>query len=439
VNFYHPLSIGVAAKLPSMKLWRLRLSNLGFSLSIVGGAVATIGPAFLASHGWGMSRQSESVVVDTALATLVSIVCSLCITRRLLGFPLMRSRSYVALTFATSFALMGVLLKTFKISFSSPQLFISMALMAGLAEGYLNLKRRLTSWHIIVVPGGQCPSTQQPTFPTPIKLTFLATVPKTEIECGSVVADLSWDLAPEWERFLASMALRGIPVYHVKQFNELVSGRVVVEHLRENTLGAIVPSLIYPQLKRMLDIAGCLLLLPVIGPIIAVAVILIKRESAGPAFYSQQRIGIGAKPFTVFKLRTMKCIEPVADLQAAFTQEKDPRITRIGRLLRKYHIDELPQVFNILRGDMSWIGPRPEAIQLAEWYEREVAFYSYRHIVRPGISGWAQVNQGNVGAIDAAREKLEYDFFYIKHFSFWMDTVIFVKTLRTILTGAGAR
>ena len=301
------------------------------------------------------------------------------------------------------------------------------------------MKRRLTFWHIVVVPGGQCPSTQQPKFTTPIKLSFLSTVPKTEIECGSVVADLSWNLAPEWERFLASMALRGIPVYHVKQFNELVSGRVVVEHLRENTLGAIVPSLIYPQLKRMFDIAACLLLLPVIGPVIVLAVILIKRESAGSAFYCQQRIGIGAKPFTVFKLRTMKYMESVSDVQAAFTRERDPRITRMGRLLRKYHIDELPQVFNILRGEMSWIGPRPEAIQLAEWYEREVAFYSYRHIVRPGISGWAQVNQGNVGAIDAAREKLEYDFFYIKHFSFWIDAVIFVKTLRTILTGAGAR
>jgi lipopolysaccharide/colanic/teichoic acid biosynthesis glycosyltransferase len=108
-------------------------------------------------------------------------------------------------------------------------------------------------------------------------------------------------------------------------------------------------------------------------------------------------------------------------------------------VLRRYRIDELPQVVNILRGEMSWIGPRPEAIQLSQWYEREVSFYLYRHIVRPGISGWAQVNQGNVAAVDAAREKLEYDFFYIKHFSFWLDLIIFVKTIRTILTCSGAR
>jgi lipopolysaccharide/colanic/teichoic acid biosynthesis glycosyltransferase len=123
----------------------------------------------------------------------------------------------------------------------------------------------------------------------------------------------------------------------------------------------------------------------------------------------------------------------------AFTSERDSRVTWVGQYLRRYRLDELPQIINILRGEMSWIGPRPEAISLAEWYEREVPFYVYRHIVRPGISGWAQVHQGNVAAIDAARLKLEYDFFYIKNFSFWLDAVIVVKTLRTILTRFGTR
>jgi lipopolysaccharide/colanic/teichoic acid biosynthesis glycosyltransferase len=117
----------------------------------------------------------------------------------------------------------------------------------------------------------------------------------------------------------------------------------------------------------------------------------------------------------------------------------DKRITRVGRVLRDYRLDELPQIINILRGEMSWIGPRPEAVALAEWYEREVPFYVYRHIVRPGLSGWAQVHQGNVAAVDAARLKLEYDFFYIKHYSFWLDVVIVVKTLRTIFTRFGSR
>jgi lipopolysaccharide/colanic/teichoic acid biosynthesis glycosyltransferase len=122
-----------------------------------------------------------------------------------------------------------------------------------------------------------------------------------------------------------------------------------------------------------------------------------------------------------------------------YTLPDDKRITRVGRLLREYRLDELPQIINILRGDMSWIGPRPEAVALAEWYEREVPFYVYRHIVRPGLSGWAQVHQGNVAAVDAARVKLEYDFFYIKHYSFWLDVVIVLKTLRTIMTRFGSR
>jgi len=155
--------------------------------------------------------------------------------------------------------------------------------------------------------------------------------------------------------------------------------------------------------------------------------------------FRQSRIGVGGKAFSIIKLRTMKHATAVEDVQAAYTQEADPRITRIGRFLRRRRIDELPQVINILRGEMSWIGPRPEAIQLSQWYEREVSFYIYRHIVRPGISGWAQVNQGNVAAFHAAREKLEYDFFYIKHFSFWIDLIIFVKSVRTILTCSGAR
>jgi lipopolysaccharide/colanic/teichoic acid biosynthesis glycosyltransferase len=122
-----------------------------------------------------------------------------------------------------------------------------------------------------------------------------------------------------------------------------------------------------------------------------------------------------------------------------YTEDDDPRITRVGRFIRKYRIDELPQIWNIIRGDMSWIGPRPEAISLAEWYAKDIPFYIYRHAVRPGISGWAQVNQGNVAKLDAAAVKLQYDFFYIKNFSPWLDILIFVKTIRTILTGFGSK
>jgi lipopolysaccharide/colanic/teichoic acid biosynthesis glycosyltransferase len=255
------------------------------------------------------------------------------------------------------------------------------------------------------------------------------------LDYSGVIADLTSDLEPHWESFLARAALRGIPVYHFKQFNESITGRVALDHLWENTLGAIVPALIYPQFKRGLDILAALLLLPLIVPLIGICATLIKIETPGPVFFRQLRVGLGGRQFTVFKLRTMTHNHNGDD----YTVPGDGRITRVGRVLRHYRIDELPQIINILRGEMSWIGPRPEAISLAEWYEREVPFYVYRHIVRPGISGWAQVHQGNVAAVDAARLKLEYDFFYIKHFSFWLDAVIVAKTVRTIVTRFGSR
>ncbi|HXG99935.1 MAG TPA: sugar transferase, partial [Sphingomicrobium sp.] len=124
---------------------------------------------------------------------------------------------------------------------------------------------------------------------------------------------------------------------------------------------------------------------------------------------------------------------------AAMTGDGDDRITRLGAFLRRSRIDELPQIFNILKGEMSWIGPRPEAAVLSSWYTGEIPFYRYRHVVRPGISGWAQVNQGHVAHVDEVHEKLQFDFYYIKYFSPWLDTLILFRTIKTILTGFGSR
>jgi lipopolysaccharide/colanic/teichoic acid biosynthesis glycosyltransferase len=125
---------------------------------------------------------------------------------------------------------------------------------------------------------------------------------------------------------------------------------------------------------------------------------------------------------------------------SGFTKEnKDPRITKVGKYIRKFRIDELPQIFNIFLGQMSFIGPRPESYELSQWYEKDVPFFAYRHVVRPGISGWAQVEQGYAAEVDGMKIKLEYDFYYIKNFSFWLDLLITFKTIKTIITGFGSR
>jgi lipopolysaccharide/colanic/teichoic acid biosynthesis glycosyltransferase len=397
--------------------------------------VSIINPMLLALAGVGMSPQAMEVVFNGALASLLAIIAGFLVTRRLLSVPLLQSYGYVALTFVSSFALVAIGLKILRIDFSSPQFFLAMALITGLSELFFYANRQWVPMKIAVVPGAT-PLVQLPELLLDsVEFTMLSSVPTIDFGYSGVIADLTLDLDPKWERFLALAALRGIPVYHVKQFNESMSGRVVLDHLRENTLGAVVPSLIYPQFKRAIDFWAALFCLPVVATILGVCAILIKLDTPGPIFYCQRRAGFGGRPFTIFKLRTMTQNHRGGD----YTLEGDKRITRVGRFLRRYRLDELPQIINILRGDMSWIGPRPEAISLAEWYECEVPFYIYRHIVRPGMSGWAQVHHGNVAAVDAARLKLEYDFYYIKHFSFWLDAVIVLKTVRAIVTGFGSR
>jgi lipopolysaccharide/colanic/teichoic acid biosynthesis glycosyltransferase len=150
-------------------------------------------------------------------------------------------------------------------------------------------------------------------------------------------------------------------------------------------------------------------------------------------------MGYRGRIFSMIKFRTMAVTEDGGDHRASITRENDQRITRVGRFLRRTRLDELPQVFNILTGEMSWIGPRPEAISLSNEYTKKIPNYRYRHLVRPGISGWAQVHQGHVTTLDGINEKLRYDFYYVKNISLWLDIVIALSTIRVIITGFGAK
>jgi lipopolysaccharide/colanic/teichoic acid biosynthesis glycosyltransferase len=167
--------------------------------------------------------------------------------------------------------------------------------------------------------------------------------------------------------------------------------------------------------------------------------VLIKLDGPGPVFFLQRRMGFRGRVFQVFKFRTMTVVNDGEHREASITQAGDQRITRIGHFLRRTRLDELPQIINIIRGEMSWIGPRPEAVSLSSWYEMEIPFYRYRHIVRPGITGWAQVNQGHVASLEEIDDKLQYDFFYIKNLSYWLDILIVFRTMRVVLSGFGAK
>lgn len=199
----------------------------------------------------------------------------------------------------------------------------------------------------------------------------------------------------------------------------------------------------FMRLKRLFDIALVLVLLPLLIVPLLVVALLVRLDSPGPVLFRQERVGFRGRPFNVCKFRTMRCEELSMDAEEqraqAMTGENDPRITRLGAFLRRTRIDELPQMLNILLGHMSWIGPRPEALALGIWYQKEIPFYDYRHIVRPGITGWAQVNQGHVTELEDIDHKLQYDFYYIKNFSYWLDFLILMRTAQVVFTGHGAR
>ncbi|AAZ18530.1 probable bacterial sugar transferase [Psychrobacter arcticus 273-4] len=256
-----------------------------------------------------------------------------------------------------------------------------------------------------------------------------------EQDVSGIVTDLhSDDLTDDWQKFIANKTLEGIPVYHYRNIRESLTGRVRINHMYENELGSLLPCENYMLIKYCLDFLIILILLPFTLIICLLTAIAIKREDGGKVFYVQSRVGYRGKPIKVYKFRSMR-----ENAKEILTVDSDDRITKVGKFIRKTRVDELPQFINVIKGEMSLIGPRAEFIDFAVKLEKQVPFFNYRHIVKPGISGWAQVNQGYATGAEETQLKIEYDFYYIKHISFTLDLLIFFRTIHTTLTGFGSR
>ncbi len=234
----------------------------------------------------------------------------------------------------------------------------------------------------------------------------------------------------------------GVQVIEISTFLERETGRIDLNSVNPSWLifsdGFASGRMLSSVFKRAFDIVASLILLAVTLPVILVTALAIKLESRGPAFYRQRRVGLYNQGFDILKLRSMRQDAEIAG-KAVWAAEDDPRITRIGRFIRKVRIDELPQTWTVLRGEMSFVGPRPERPQFVDELETQLPYYAERHMVKPGITGWAQINYPYGASIEDARHKLEYDLYYAKNYSPFLDMLILLQTLRVVLWPTGAR
>jgi lipopolysaccharide/colanic/teichoic acid biosynthesis glycosyltransferase len=387
----------------------------------------------------------EKIENSYSIANLfnVAIMCSFSIVfghyffRKLVVFPGARSSAYIVPVFSVSYGSGLVIFFISRLPYSS--MFFLSSFLSCLVYYYMCyfVERRVRPRRLAIIP---CPAAHRLTRLAGVEWTVLHEQGEA-MTLDALVADFRMELSRDWERFIAEQAISGIPVYHIKQIEEAMTGMVDIEHLSENNFGSLIPGMAYIKIKQTVEWIAAFLALILLLPVFLIVALAIKIDSHGPVLFRQARMGYRGRPFVVFKFRSMVTAEAASSNERdhAMTRDNDARITRIGRYIRRSRIDELPQILNVLRGEMSLIGPRPEATVLSNWYEMEIPFYRYRHIVRPGISGWAQVNQGHVTDMIDVHTKLKYDFYYIKYFSPWLDILIIARTIRTIVSGFGVR
>lgn len=389
-------------------------------LPFIGSGVDTINQIFYT--GGYANLFISGLLVCSAIVTLHSIQ----------RFPGITSSTYIIPVIFFCFLIILLVIKSLNISYSLYYYSLSGLLLLVYLFFIDIVNRKHESYTFAYIPVGRAKQIPEQ-IPTVNWLPLHS--PYLDADVNGIVTDLhSDDLTDDWERFITDKTLKGTPVYHYRNIRESLTGRVRINHMYENELGSLLPSPNYLFLKYCFDIILILASLPITLIISLATAIAIKLEDGGKVFYIQPRVGYRGEVFNVYKFRSMR-----ERAKEVVTTTDDNRITKVGKFIRKTRIDELPQFLNVIKGEMSLIGPRAEFIDFAIELEKEVPFFNYRHIVKPGISGWAQVNQGYATGAEETKVKIEYDFYYIKHISFSLDLLIFFKTIHTMVTGFGAR
>jgi UDP-GalNAc:undecaprenyl-phosphate GalNAc-1-phosphate transferase len=335
---------------------------------------------------------------------------------------------------AACFAILGLTLSALRLNLLSRTVFLSeFFLSLCLLITFYILRNRLIPRKVALLPGIALESFER--HPAIIA----EQVSQTELadrRFHAVVGDLRDQPDDDQIRMLSELAKRKITVFDANLFIERLWGRVPLDHLTPVEIETFIPPVLYSQIKRILELLLVILVSPLsllLGIFIASA---IRLDSKGPVFFLQRRVGQSGSTFVMWKFRSMV---HSSESVSRFAKKKDSRITRVGAFLRRSRLDELPQLWNVVKGEMSLIGPRPEQENFVERYRERIPFFDFRHTVPPGITGWAQVMYGYADSDERARAKLEFDFYYIKRMSAWIDILVLIKTVRTIVLGIGAR
>ncbi|HVC46136.1 MAG TPA: TIGR03013 family XrtA/PEP-CTERM system glycosyltransferase [Terracidiphilus sp.] len=239
---------------------------------------------------------------------------------------------------------------------------------------------------------------------------------------------------------LLALRLRGVVIEESGALLERLSGMLSLDGLNPSALIFTQGFNIRASLqigRRLFSIFISSVALAICLPLIPIIILAVRLSSPGPIFFRQVRVGFRGKPFTIFKFRTMR--QDAEAKGAVWAIKNDPRITPLGRFMRKTRLDEIPQLWNVLRGDMGFVGPRPERPEFVQWLVKEIPYYNLRHMIRPGLTGWAQVRYQYGASLEETKRKLEYDLYYIKHLSLGLDLLIMFETIKTILLRRGAQ
>ena len=265
-------------------------------------------------------------------------------------------------------------------------------------------------------------------------------ISKKEIDVLVIVKNIK---SPDFKKYLKrifDLKINGLKIINYEEFNEDIQKKIDINQINEEWLLQsngfdILSNEMQKNIKRGIDLILALTLMVILSPLALITAIIIKMESKGPVIFKQTRIGENMKPFKVYKFRSMRIHDP--EKYSKYTLDNDTRVTNFGKFMRKTRIDELPQLWNIIKGTMSFIGPRPEWDILAKDYAEKISHYNLRHLIKPGITGWAQVMFPYGESLEDAKRKLEYDLYYLKHQDLILDVLIIMKTVKAVLFGKG--